>query len=296
MKRVVLVRTAGPRNAGAALRAVANFGPAELWFVAPERPSLLVHPEFEQMAHGVENVRRRIRVVARLEEALADCQRSWGFTARVRGARVRRDWLETCDEVRSADARGESVALVFGSEESGLTVEETDQLQELCFLATSTEHTSINLAMAVGIVLSSLFSSENAHGNEAVHLVSGEDLAYLKAHLKAVLGGQVARGEAARRDIEAAVERVFSRAPIEGRDARAWHMMMRALGSERTPGDFGLGRTPKHRRRRRALERALGSDGRTRPGSGEPGSGANGSGADGSGEPGPAEAGPGAPG
>ena len=257
MKRVVLVRTAGPRNAGAVMRAVANFGPAELWFVAPAQPSLLVHPEFEQMAHGVENVRERIRVVERLEEALADCHRSLGFTARARGSRERRDWMALAPEVRAADDGGQRTALVFGSEESGLSVDETDRLQELCFLATSTEHTSINLATSVAIVLHSLFATRGAHGHEEpVHLTTGEDLAYLREHLKAVLGGEVARGPAARRDIEASIDRVFQRAPIESRDARAWHMMMRALGSERTPIDFGLDRTPKNRRRKKALERS----------------------------------------
>lgn len=256
MKRVVLVRTAGPRNAGAAMRAVANFGPAELWFVAPERPSLLVHPEFEQMAHGVENVRERIRVVDTLEEALADCTLTYGFTARARGARQRSDWMALAPGVRAGDEAGQRVALVFGSEESGLAVEDTDRLQELCFLATSTEHTSINLATAVAIVLHSLFAAESAHGHEEpLHLTTGEDLAYLREHLKAVLGGQVARGDAARRDIEASIDRVFVRAPVESRDARAWHMMMRALGSERTPLDFGLGQTPKHRRRDKARAR-----------------------------------------
>jgi TrmH family RNA methyltransferase len=257
VKRVVLVRTAGPRNAGAVLRAVANFGPAELWFVAPDRPSLLVHPEFEQMAHGVEHVRERIRVVERLEEALADCQRSFGFTARVRESRVRRDWLAARDEVRAADAAGQSVALVFGSEETGLTVEEAAQVGELCYLATSSEHTSINLAMAAGIVLWSLFSGENVHGREdGARLINGNERAYLKEHLKAVLRDQVARGAPARHAIDGAIERVFTRAPIESRDARAWHMMMRALGSTHTPPDFGLEDTEKRLRRKAAVKRA----------------------------------------
>lgn len=90
MKRVVLVRTLGPRNAGAALRAVANFGPAELWFAAPKRPSLFVHPDFAAMAHGVENVRDKIRVAATLEEALAECTHSIAFTARARLAQPER--------------------------------------------------------------------------------------------------------------------------------------------------------------------------------------------------------------
>ncbi len=257
MKRVVLVKTAGPRNAGMVMRAVANFGPAELFIVAPARPSLLVHPEFEQMSHGVENVRGRITVVERLEQALADCTTSYGFTARVRGSRVRRDWRDARAEVAAAADGEERVALVFGSEEFGLTVDETDLLQELCYLRTSEEHTSINLAMSVGIVLSSLFTDAGAHGREeGVHLVNGADRTYLQEHLKQVLGGQVARGEAARRDIEGAVDRVFARAPIESRDARAWHMMMRALGSRATPMDFGLQGGEKNLRRKQALERA----------------------------------------
>ena len=256
MKRVVLVKTAGPRNAGAVMRAVANFGPAELFVVAPVRPSLLVHPEFEQMAHGVENVRERIVVVERLEQALADCTASFGFTARARGSRLRRDWREAREQVAAA-AEGEGrVALVFGNEEVGLTSSETDLLQELYYLRTSEEHTSINLAMSVGIVLSSLYTEPGAHGHkDAAHLIDGADRAYLQEHLKQVFGGQIARGEAARRDIEGAIERVFARAPIESRDARAWHMMLRALGSRATPMDFGLQGTEKNRRRKTALER-----------------------------------------
>ena len=72
VKRVVLVRPQGPRNVGSVLRLVANFGAAELWLVGPVRPSLLVHPDFEQMAHGVEDVAARVVVVPSLERALAD--------------------------------------------------------------------------------------------------------------------------------------------------------------------------------------------------------------------------------
>jgi len=256
VKRVVLVRTAGPRNAGMALRATMNFGPCELVLVAPARPSLLVHPEFQQMAHGAEAAVRSIGVVDTLADALADCTRSFGFTARARGSRVRRDWRVARDEVAAADSSGERVALVFGSEESGLTAGESDLVQDLCFLPTSVDHTSINLAMSVGIVLSSIFTEAGAHGHErGTTLAEGADLEYLKAHLKHVFCGQVARGESARRDIEQSIDRIFGRVPVESRDARAWHMMLRALGSRKAPGDFGIEGTPKSRRRKRVLER-----------------------------------------
>ncbi len=242
MKRVILVGTRGPRNAGGALRAVANFGPAELWLAAPDRPSLLIHPEFEQMAHGVENVAARVRVVGGLREALADCHTSIGFTARGRGHRIIEDWSALCGEIAPrADGPRERVALVFGSEESGLTTEEIELCERVSHIPTSPDHTSLNLAVAVALVLHGLFSGRGAtelQGGGAS--ADGASREFLKAHLKDVFGGQVARTRAARRDIEQSIDRVFSRAPLETRDARAWHLMLRALGSRKRPEDFGL--------------------------------------------------------
>lgn len=257
MKRVVLVRTRGPRNAGMALRATANFGPAELWLVAPARPALLLHPDFVQMSHGVEEGARRVRVVATLREALADMTDSVGFTARARGDRTRVAWREVESELRGrlADAHAR-VALVFGAEENGLTGEELAHCRTLCSIPTSSEHGSINLAMSVGIVLAGLFEGRATRKGEGPrHLVRGADLEYLVQHLKAVLGGRIARGPAARRDIESSIERIFTRAGVESRDARAWHKVLRAFDGEFTPGEVGLEGPEKRRRRRTSMER-----------------------------------------
>lgn len=242
MKRVVLVRTQGPRNAGGILRSVANFGPAELWFVAPDKPSLLIHPEFEQMSHGVENIAERVVVVDTLHEALADCQRVVGFTARARGDRIRKVWHEYGSELQGpANGSSERLALVFGSEENGLTKEEIDLCEESVHIRTSTEHTSLNLALSVGIVLHDLFDAEAAEVLEpGGYRADGATREFLKAHLKHVFGGSIARSDGARRDIIESIERLFSRAPLETRDARAWHLMLRAMGSNKRPADFGI--------------------------------------------------------
>ena len=157
-KRVVLVRTAGPRNVGSVLRAAANFGPADVWLVAPQRPSLLIHPDFEQMSHGVEDAKGRVTVVDTLAEALADRTHAIGFTARHHHHRVIEPFAEAADGiVRREHDVDQRVALVFGSEESGLSGEETDLCHQLCYLATSEEHGSLNLSMAVTVVLYDLF-------------------------------------------------------------------------------------------------------------------------------------------
>ncbi len=249
MKRVVMVRTMGPRNAGGALRALLNFGPAELVFVAPDKPSLLIHPEFEQMAHGVDDIASRLRVVATVEEALADCHLTIGFTARVRDHRARTDWRELRPLVQPVcDAADERVALVFGSEESGLDAHATDRCQHLAYLATSDEHTSINLALAIGIVLSSLYTRAGRHGGpeHGPTRADGNMREFLKRHAKQVFVERVAKTASAAQDIERSIDRLFSYADLENRDVRAWQLMLRALGSQLSPGDFGLpGRPPK---------------------------------------------------
>jgi TrmH family RNA methyltransferase len=258
LKRVVLVRPSGPRNVGMIVRVVANFGPCEIRLVAPERPSLLIHPEFEQMAHGVPDMRARCVVVASLADALADCTKSVGFTARSRGQRRREDW-RTVQEQCSAAANdpSERLALVFGNEITGLESEETALLQELVHIATSPEHTSLNLAMCVGIVLSDLYTAPRLKKRERPpKALSGEGREYLKANLKLAFGDKVALTPKARADILDSIERVFSRAPLEDRDARAWHLMARALGSDLTPKELGITLHEKRGRHRKAQENA----------------------------------------
>lgn len=242
MRRIVLVRPAGPRNVGMIVRAAVNFGPCELVFVAPQLPSLLVHPEFEQMSHGVPDARARCRVVATVADALTGTTHSVGFTARPQEGRERANWRERRDALATLAADPEEcVAFVFGAEAGGLRSDEIAACSELCAIATSGEHTSLNLAIAVGIVLAELFH-ERPHvpRERGVKALTHEGRTFLKANLAHVFGGEVARTEAARRDILASIERVFSRAPLEDRDARAWHLMLRALGSTLTPVDAGV--------------------------------------------------------
>jgi len=250
MKRAILVRPEGPRNVGMALRICDNFGPCELVLVEPARPAILLHPEFEQMSHGVKDLEEKLWVVYRLEAALADCTHAVGFTARVRDNTVRREWSAAIPEMREcADGTDDRIALVFGAESTGLSVEEAALCQELCHVRTSADHTSINLAVCVGIVLQSLFTGEKVHQREpgGVNL-SGAEREFLKANLKYVFTEKVARSTEAARVIALSIDRVFGQAPLTTSDARSWHLMARALGSDKIPADFGLDPHPRSRR------------------------------------------------
>ena len=257
MKRIVLVRPSGPRNVGMILRAAANFGPCEVFLVAPERPSLLLHPDFEQMSHGVESPRERCTVVATLGEALADATHSIGFTARARDRRGRVDWRAARERLsEQANDPAERVALVFGNEVTGFVKEEAAQCAELVHIGTTAEHTSLNLSLAVGIVLADLFVEKGFRKRERNRRpLSGESRKFLGAAMAHVFGGKVARTASARRDILSMIERFVARAPLEDRDARAWHLVLRALGSELSPKDLGLVLHEKRGRRKQAIER-----------------------------------------
>jgi len=257
MKRVVLCRPEGPRNVGAVLRLAQNFGPTELWLVQPQRASMLVHPDFEQMSHGAEEARKAVVVVSSLEEALADCHRAVAFTARVRGKRKRRDWRDVVPAVSPlANDPEERLALVFGNEVEGLTAAEVNLCQDLVHVRTSNSHTSLNLAMTAGVALHDLFTGDTVHQKEpGGSQLDGQGREFLKARLREVFAEQVVRTPAARDDVLAMIDRVFSRAPLENRDARAWHLILKTLGSSLAPTELGLQLHEKDGRRRKMLER-----------------------------------------
>jgi len=240
------------------VRAAANFGPCEIVLVAPEKRSLLVHPDFDQMSHGVPDARERCRVVPTLEEALADATHSVGFTARSRDRRPRADWRSAREALldRANDPR-EIVALVFGNEITGFTREEAALCAELVHIATTREHTSLNLSLAVGVVLSDLFVEKGFQKRERNRKsLSGEGREFLAAAMKHVFGEKIARTAAARRDIVSMIDRQIARAPLEDRDARAWHLVLRTLGNELTPKDLGLELHDRRGRRLAAVRKA----------------------------------------
>ena len=258
MKRIVLVRPSGPRNVGMILRAAANFGPSEVFLVAPERPSLLLHPDFEQMSHGVEDPRGRCTVVGTLAQALADATHSIGFSARARDRRSREDWRAARERVaEKANDPAETVALVFGNEVTGFVKEEAAQCAELVHIGTTAAHTSLNLAVAASIVLADLFVEKGFRKRERNRRpLSGDGRKFLGAAMSHVFGERIARTQSARRDILSMIERFVARAPLEDRDARAWHLVLRALGSELSPRDLGLELHEKRGRRKSAVEKA----------------------------------------
>ena len=147
--RVVLSRTSHPGNIGAAARAMKTMGIVSLHLVNPKK---FPDAEAEAMASGASDVLRGARVCASLAEALQGTVYALAVSARRRElAYVSADARSAAQLLLAAAQEGE-VALVFGSEKSGLTNEEILQCGAVAHIPADPGYSSLNLAAAVQVL------------------------------------------------------------------------------------------------------------------------------------------------
>lgn len=152
--RIVLVSPEGEANMGAVARAMACFGPTDLVLVTPRRPP--AEEARNWACHGLP-ILEACRVAGSLDEALEGVNLAVGLTRRAGKRRHR--MLSPKDfktEVLPRSLPGR-VALVFGTEESGLSNEELDRCHRLVRIPS---RGSLNLSHAVSLVLYELFGRE----------------------------------------------------------------------------------------------------------------------------------------
>lgn len=146
---VVLVDTKNSLNIGAVARVMDNFGFDDLRLVTPRS----YEPEKIQAAAcwAAEKV-GQIRMFDNLELAIADAHDAIGFGTSYGRDRVSHisigEWLPT---VQGCGNR--KIALVFGSEDQGLSNEQVCLLRSLVRIPSNSANPSMNLAQSVTVVL-----------------------------------------------------------------------------------------------------------------------------------------------
>ncbi len=166
----VLVEPAQPGNIGAAARAMRVMGLRDLVLVAPHVPDALAHPQTLAFASGANDVLARARVVSSLEAALADASLVVGVSADPREFGPAPLAPEAvCARVVSELAADPAhrVALVFGTERIGLSIEQVQRCQLLCSIPGDPGRHSLNLAQAVQILAYVLRRSAQEQAGEA---------------------------------------------------------------------------------------------------------------------------------
>lgn len=148
--RIILVNTSLPANIGSTARAMKTMGLTDLVLVAPK---LFPHAEATALASGASDLLAQARVVATLEEAIADCQLVFGTSARNRTINIAQ--VDARSAGRAAQAQGATgarVAFVFGREDRGLTNEELQLCHGHVFIPTDGEYGVLNVAAAVQVL------------------------------------------------------------------------------------------------------------------------------------------------
>ena len=144
--RVVLVEPREAGNVGAVARAMKNFGFRDLWIVGE-------HPELEPLAgwwaSGAEDLVRNARFASTLGEALADAHVTVATTStRGRVTPVDHD-PRTLGAAFAELTDAQTLAIVFGREDRGLTGEEVAACQLTASIPTDDASPVMNLAQSV---------------------------------------------------------------------------------------------------------------------------------------------------
>jgi tRNA (cytidine32/uridine32-2'-O)-methyltransferase len=147
--RAVLVHTSHPGNIGAAARALKTMGLHQLYLVAPE---LFPHPEATARAAGGVDVLENAVVVDTLLEAVGDVQLVIATTSRHRT--IERPVLNprAAGQLLIKEAAQRPVALLFGSEQHGLTNVELELCQYQVHIPAAADYGVLNLAAAVQVL------------------------------------------------------------------------------------------------------------------------------------------------
>jgi len=147
--RVVLSHTTHPGNIGAAARAMKTMGLRQLYLVKPRH---FPDAQADAMAAGADDVLRDAVVCTTLDEALHGVVFTVAMTARVRDISIEVKTPREAIPQLLQHAASHPVAMLFGTEMSGLTNEETSKAQLLVKIPTEPEFSSLNLAAAVQLL------------------------------------------------------------------------------------------------------------------------------------------------
>lgn len=206
--RIILSRTSHPSNIGSAARAMKTMGLKQLTLVAPNlmaTPMTDTPPVFDSaaphtfklpeesfiLASGATDVLENATITATLAEALADTTISCALTSRRREITAP---LQTpralVPELLQAAARGEQVALVFGNETFGLSIEEVQQCNRLMTISGNPDYFSLNLAQAVQVVCYEIFSQTDlpmTHLQQEDHAATHAQIQGMIDHMESLM-------------------------------------------------------------------------------------------------------------
>ncbi|GHD70038.1 RNA methyltransferase [Jeongeupia chitinilytica] len=186
--RVVLSHTSHPGNIGSAARAMKTMGLTRLYLVNPKEFPSEVAVSLASNAHDLLD---NAVVVGSMAEALAGTTLQVAMTARRRElAQPLQTPRQLVPELIAEAQHGGEIALVFGTEMSGLTIDEVQLCNRRVTIPTNPDYSSLNLAQAVQVLCYELRASlldDVSYLEEQRTLASHEYIELFYRHLEETL-------------------------------------------------------------------------------------------------------------
>ncbi len=244
---VVLVNPKVSGNIGWSARGMKNMGLSKLALVNPVEYR---YEEAKYFAYGAEDVLEGARVFGSLEEVLGETEFAVGTTRRI-GRRRRAIYFlrDAATKIVSA-ASANVVAVVFGSEDRGLSNAELSLCETVVTIPEETDYPSLNLSHAVTIVCYELYvASQSESLPPLLNLASREKVEGMYEHVWRTLAA-LGFGKAGERDllenVMTSLKRLFGRTGLEQPDVNAIRGICRRvedklglLPDRHTAGDVG---------------------------------------------------------
>ena len=228
---VVLVETSNPLNIGAAARAMSNFGFLRLRVVNPYD---VAFREARSAVGPASSVLANAEEYKSVAEAVADCTLVVGTTAvrhRELHHPVRR--LEVGGRLIRKELATGRVALLFGTEKTGLSNDDLSHCHWLINIPTREQHISMNLGQAVAVCLYELMRDPKkapaTKGTKPEKQASAGEAERISAVLLEALhlSGYVNPISVA--STEERVRRMVRRMDLSSKDAELWLGMFRQI-------------------------------------------------------------------
>jgi tRNA/rRNA methyltransferase len=182
---IILNNPKYPGNIGSTARCMKNWGIEKLFVVKSRHPD---REAMQQMAtHFAADIIDNIRYYDTLREAVADFHYIVGTTARMGSKSARQPVIEPREMASQLVdiSKHNEIALIFGSEDRGLTNDELKYCHVLVNIPTSDRLTSINLSHAVMICCYEIFMNKRETGKRFTpRLATSSELEAMYDHLK----------------------------------------------------------------------------------------------------------------
>ncbi|MDQ7050884.1 MAG: RNA methyltransferase [Enterobacterales bacterium] len=147
--QIILSHTTHPGNIGAAARAMKVMGLSQLKLI---NPKFFPSAEATERASKAADILSNAKVYTDINSALSECRLVVGASVRTRSLPSRLVTPRELTTIIKQKPENQPIAILFGTENSGLTNDELHLCHYQVYIPTNPEYSSLNLASAVQLI------------------------------------------------------------------------------------------------------------------------------------------------